>query len=93
MVELQARDEFDTNKDGSVSEEEITVLIGEGIDSVDLDQFISTVWPKIKDVYKMPAPKSAEPIESPPTDSESPPSDDGAPVEEEDDDSDFDEVS
>lgn len=91
MAELQARQEFDTNTDGRVSEEEITILVGDGIDSVGFDQFYTIVWPKIKDVYKMPVVEEADPINPPPT--EAPP----APMEdtssEDAEDADFDEVS
>lgn len=87
MTELQARDEFDTNTDGHVSEEEITLLIGEGIDYIDLDMFISLVWPKIKDTFKMPVAETPEPIEAPPTEAITSPE-----AAEEDDDADFEEV-
>ncbi|XP_067943914.1 glucosidase 2 subunit beta-like [Watersipora subatra] len=94
LTELQAREEFDTNSDGQVSEEEITILVGEAIDSSDSEHFATTVWPKIKDSYRMPSPEGVDPIESPPVEPVPSPTeelDEHDGEDDDDDDADFDE--
>lgn len=87
---MQARKEFDSDKDGNVTPEEVLEQTKFSASSADLDEFVTSIWPEIKDKYSPPHPEEAEPVPPPPTEEPSAPGlqDDN----EEDDDADFEEV-
>lgn len=90
VEELQSFSEFDHDKDGTVTQDEVQNSYMSGLESADLETFLSTVWSSIKEVYKASSDVSP-PVEAPPTDEggqQAPPSGD----DDDDDDADFEEV-
>ena len=61
LMEVISHNEFDIDSNGVVSEEEAKEHL-EDKDQVDIDTFVSSIWPHVKDIYKKPTPD--EPLPS-----------------------------
>ncbi|XP_060080704.1 glucosidase 2 subunit beta-like isoform X2 [Ylistrum balloti] len=71
VLEMVIHNEFDIDSNGVVSEEEAKEHLEEA-DKVDMDTFVSKIWPNVKQIYKplVPEESQADGEASPPADSQ-----------------------